>query len=301
MQAKLLRHIQPAEDLREIAAALPGSVTPVDPAGMDLTIYTVPTSICSQRVRMTMGEKQLRYTERTVNGHAMENLQPWYLKINPRGLVPALTFDDRSIFDSKTMMTFIDNYFIGPRLSPTESGAHASMHAWVKRFDEFPVRDLSFRWQLQRMKKGQPDYWTPGMHDAVVRAMEIHPENRELYQRKLDEWQDILTCVNDASHMAACERQAQDLASDVDAAVSGDAYLVGASFTLADISAIATLVRLQCGCGLRLWGNGLRPALERYVERLKQRPSYQTGLLDPYSQSEVFKLEGDCWYPKLAA
>lgn len=297
MQAKLLRHIQPSEHLREIADAMPNKVIPVNPAEMELTIYTVPTSICSQRVRITMEEKHLCYQEKTVNGHAMENLQPWYLKINPRGLVPALTFGEQSIFDSLTMMTFIDNYFEGPRLSPTGESANAEMRSWLKRLDEFPVRDLSFRWQLQRTKRGQPDYWTPGMHDAVVRAMELHPEHRHLYERKLAEWQDILHCVSNDDHMAACERQAQDLASDVDEAVKDGRFLVGASFTLADISAVATLIRLHCGCQLQLWGEGLRPALESYVEKLKRRPSYQIGFLDPYANSEVFKLEGDCWYP----
>jgi glutathione S-transferase len=73
---------------------------------------------------------------------------------------------------------------------------------------------------------------------------------------------------------------------------------VGDALSLADITALATIVRVQCGCGLSLHGNGLRPHLDAYIDRLKRRPSYQAGLIAPYGPSAVFNLQGDCWYPQ---
>jgi glutathione S-transferase len=297
MQAKLLRDITPPQDLVQIAYGSPSTVKPVNAEGLDVTVYTIPTSICSQRARLTLEEKKIHYHDYSVNMREMENLEPWYLAMNGRGLVPTLKFGDRTLFDSVTIMLFVDAYFEGPLLSPSDESARAEMIGWLKRMDEFPTRDLSFRWQMERTKKGQPDYWTPALYDNVREAMEKFPEHRALYERKLQEWADIQKCVNDPAHMAQAERTADELAADMDAAVSQGGYLVGGAFSLADISAIATLMRVQCGCGLKLWGDGLRPELEGYVERLKSRDSYRPGLLDPYRGSPVFNLEGECWLP----
>lgn len=297
MQAKYMRHLTPPDDLLEIAHAMPETVTPVVSAGLDVTIYTLPTSICSQRVRLTLEEKGVPYRDHSVNIREFENLQPWYVAMNPRGLVPTLKFGDRTLFDSLTIMLFIDNYFEGPRLSPSDPALRKQMVAWLTRMDEFPVRDLSYRWQLERVKQGQPDYWTLGMHDNVRRAMAMFPEHRDLYDIKIAEWKDIEACVNDLGHMAKADKMAQDLADDMEVAVQSAGYLVGDAFSLADVSALATLMRLHCGCGQELWSNGRRPNLQDYAERLKVRDSYFPGLLDPYKVSALFALEGDCWMP----
>ena len=217
--------------------------------------------------------------------------------MNPRGVVPTLGFGGHSLFDSMTIMLFIDNYFEGPRLSPSDPALRERMIGWLTRLDEFPVRDLSYQWQVERVKRGQPDYWTMAMHDNVLHALAKFPEHRELYEIKLREWKDIEDCVSDPAHMAGAERMAQDLADDVEAAVGSGEYLVGSVFSLAAVSPLATLMRLQCGCGQKLWSAGLRPALHAYAERLKARGSYKPGLLDPYKTSPFFALEGDCWMP----
>ena len=297
MQAKNLRHIVPSQDLVDIAYANPKNVQPVNPETTSITIYTIPTSICSQRVRLTCEEKGLSYADRSLNIREFENLQPWYIAINPRGLLPTLTFGDRAIFDSLTIMLFIDNYFAGPRLGPVEPEHRQVMIDWLRRFDAFPVHYLSFRWQMERAKRGAPDYWTSSMHDNVLRAMERHPEHRELYELKLVEWDDIIRSVNDDCLMRDVEASAFGLTDNLELVLSADEYLIGKHFSLADITALALLVRVQCGCGLSLYGKGLRPRLYAYVERLKRRASYRPGLLAPYDQSSFVSLEGDCWFP----
>lgn len=208
-----------------------------------------------------------------------------------------MSFGDRSIFDSMTIMLFVDNYFAGRRLGPRDVRSREVMIGWLKRFDAFPVHYLSFRWQRERVKEGAPDYCTPGMHDNVVRAMELHPEHRKLYQRKLDEWENIVSSVDNEKLMQEVEQSAYAIADDLEVALSASEFLVGDELSLADITALATIVRVQCGCGLALHGSGRRPHLDAYIDRLKRRPSYHAGLIAPYGPSTVFKLQGDCWSP----
>ena len=115
------------------------------------------------------------------------------------------------------------------------------------------------------------------------------------------EWQDIVESVADQELMEAVERSAYALADDLESTLGTSGYLVGTRFSLADITALATIVRLQCGCGLMLHDRGTRPHLDAYVERLKRRSSYRPGLLAPYGRSAVFALQGDCWFPRQAA
>ncbi|MEM9730892.1 MAG: glutathione S-transferase N-terminal domain-containing protein, partial [Myxococcota bacterium] len=51
------------------------------------------SSSCSQKVRAFLAEKQLRYESRHVNLPRNEHVTPWFLGINPRGVVPVLVHD----------------------------------------------------------------------------------------------------------------------------------------------------------------------------------------------------------------
>jgi glutathione S-transferase len=298
MQAKLLRHLVPTGRIAEIALASPGSFAPSLAKQGDVVIYTIPTSICSQRVRLALEEKGVAYRDQTISIPDLENLRPWYLQLNPRGLVPTITVGDESLFDSATIMRFVNNFFDGPSLAPRQPEQSIRMDEWIKRSDEFPVRDLSYRWQLQRAAEGMPNYWRPFMHENLLKARAIYPEYAELYERKLEEWADIERCVADPTHMQLQEQLAQKLADDADKVLSEQTYLVGDTYSLADVSLTPLFVRLQCGCGLSLWGMGRRPHLERYVEEVKRRPSYDPAILAPYRAiPHVNVIEGPCWLP----
>ena len=59
-----------------------------------LILYHFPASLCSQKVRLALAEKGVRYATRVVNiGPAHENYEPWYMRLNPRGVVPTLVHD----------------------------------------------------------------------------------------------------------------------------------------------------------------------------------------------------------------
>ena len=65
-QALNLRRFMPDDDLLAIARARPATTPKHDGTAADVIIYTIPTSICSQRLRMTLLEKGVPYTDRTV-------------------------------------------------------------------------------------------------------------------------------------------------------------------------------------------------------------------------------------------
>ncbi len=291
-QALNMRRFAPAPDLVKIAMAPPGVYPTHDPAPLNLRIYTIPPSLCSQRVRMALAEKELPYTEKIVDTANGANLRPDYIALNPRALVPTLTFADRSLFDSATIMRFANNHFRGPALAPTDPARFARMNAWLARSDDFPIRGFTYRAHLA---SGRPDYWRKGMHDNILKAMNEYPQHRELYELKLRDWNDLAAWIATPQDAVRDEVLAQQMADDLERNLTSEPFVLGEQFTLADVTIVVLMVRLQCGCGVWLWGKGRRPHLEEYIARMQERPSYDSAILAPYRGTTAVKIDGDCW------
>ena len=73
-----------------------------------LTLYTFHNSICTQKVFMTLAEKDLSYDEHLINLFAAEQYDPEYLKLNPKGVVPTLVHDGRAIPESSLICEYVD-------------------------------------------------------------------------------------------------------------------------------------------------------------------------------------------------
>ncbi len=61
---------------------------------MPLTLYHNDMSVCAQKVRLCLAEKQLAYEDKHLNLRAGDQKKPEYLALNPNGYVPTLVHDD---------------------------------------------------------------------------------------------------------------------------------------------------------------------------------------------------------------
>ena len=62
---------------------------------------------------------------------------------------------------------------------------------------------------------------------------------------------------------------------------SGGPWIAGVRFTLADVSWVVILDRLvEADWQDYFWGNGQRPAIAAYWQRLQERPSYREAILE---------------------
>ncbi len=53
-----------------------------------LELYHSPVSTCSQKVRLVLAEKNLKWESHVLRFDSGEHLAPKYLKLNPNGVVP---------------------------------------------------------------------------------------------------------------------------------------------------------------------------------------------------------------------
>src|ERR1700730_13189067 len=93
-----------------------------------LVLYNAPQSTCSQRVRFTLHEKGLSFSEHKLDLFSGDQLRPEYLKINPNGVVPSLIHDGKVIIDSAVIIEYLNEVFPEPpRLGPHDSVAPAAI------------------------------------------------------------------------------------------------------------------------------------------------------------------------------
>lgn len=102
-------------------------------------------SSCSQKVRVFLNLKGLAWESHPIDVPGNENFQPWFLGINPRGLVPVLVHDGAVHIESNDILMHLERHFPAPRLIPAgyENGIAALLaHEDALHMD---LRTLSFR------------------------------------------------------------------------------------------------------------------------------------------------------------
>ena len=79
-----------------------------------LILYNAPQSTCSQRVRFTLHEKGLAFSEHKLDLFSGDQLRLEYLKINPNGVVPSLVHDGGVVIDSAVIIEYLNEVFPEP-------------------------------------------------------------------------------------------------------------------------------------------------------------------------------------------
>jgi glutathione S-transferase len=102
-------------------------------------------SSCSQKLRIFLNLKKIPWVSHPIDLPGYENMQPWFLGINPRGLVPVLVDDGAVHIESNDIIQYLEKKFPTPRL--ITAGHENEVAALLKHEDDLhlDLRTLSFR------------------------------------------------------------------------------------------------------------------------------------------------------------
>src|SRR5215204_5652147 len=103
---------------------------------MTLALYHNDMSSCAQKVRLMLAEKRLEWESRHLDLRAGEHQQDWYIKLNPRAVVPTLIDCDIVVPESNVINEYLDERFPDPPLKPADPFGRARMRLWTKQLDE---------------------------------------------------------------------------------------------------------------------------------------------------------------------
>lgn len=228
-----------------------------------LALYHNDMSVCAQKVRMTLAEKQLNWESHHLDLRAGDQQQPEYLKLNPNAVVPTLVDDGTPIIESTVICEYLDDAYPEIPLRPKEHAARARMRLWTKQLDETVHAATStlsngIAFRHQKLIWGQE------------RLEEFH-RNMPNPARREQSWENITKGVESRYFIDAAKRF-DKLLADMEAALGQSKWLAGDEFSLADTSYAPYITRLDHLQLQFLWDH--RPHIRQWYDWLRERRSY---------------------------
>ena len=238
-------------------------------------------SSCSQKLRIFLNLKGIDWRSHVVDLQKHENFSPWFLGINPRGLVPVLVHDGAVHIESNDIIAYLEKTFPTPRLIP--AGLEQEVSTLLKHEDDLhlDLRTLSFRFVFA----------PPGP-----------PKPAEVLQRYAANGSGTVRGVADrdkAAQIAFWERAAREGFPDpaarasahkfrvefdaLDGRLADAPFLLGASLSVLDIAWFIYAYRLSLA-GYPI--ARLHPRVGIWFERLCARPEFSREVAAPAEVEE---------------
>ena len=233
-------------------------------------------SSCSQKLRIFLNLKGIPWESHLVDLHANENFQPWFLGINPRGLVPVLVHDGAVHIESNDIIQYLEKTFPTPKLFP--AGHENEVAGLLKHEDDLhlDLRTLSFRFVFDPPGPPKPaaaldSYAANG--SGTVRGAKDHDKDIQIafWQRAAKEG------FTDERARASAQkfRTAFD---DLNERLAQHPYLMGNSLSVLDIAWFIYAHRLSLG-GFPI--ERLHPRVFAWKEKLGARPEFAKEIAAP--------------------
>src|SRR5258708_36861064 len=102
---------------------------------MALALYHNDMSSCAQKGRLMLAEKGLEWESRHLDLRAGEHQKEWYIKLNPRAVVPTLIDGDIVVPESNVINEYLDERFPDPPLKPADPFGRAKIRLSTKHPD----------------------------------------------------------------------------------------------------------------------------------------------------------------------
>jgi glutathione S-transferase len=233
-------------------------------------------SSCSQKLRIFLNLKGIPWESHVIDLHANENFQPWFLGINPRGLVPVLVHDGAVHIESNDIITHLENAFPEPRLIP--EGHENEVAALLKHEDDLhlDLRTLSFRFVFAPPGPPKPaaalqSYAANGAGTVGGTADREKAVQIAFWERAAKEG------FTDERARASAQKFRAEFDA-LDKRLAAQPYLMGDALSVLDIAWFIYANRLALG-GYPF--DRLHPHVNAWAEKLRARPEFAKEVVMP--------------------
>jgi glutathione S-transferase len=256
-----------------------------------LELYHNINSVCAQKVRIALFEKEQNVTEHLLTLQGDQN-DPAYMKLNPNGVVPTLVHDGHVITESSLILYYIDEAFPDPPLMPNTPVARHRVRLYNKLIDEYmhnACTIITFATAFRpRFLKMAREEWLAEINKAPLKR-------RAEYKRSVIEHGLDSEFVIDAlgQHQKLISWMAEDL--------KRGPYLAGERFSNADCAVVPYILRLELLKLGAMWQ--VEPAVADWWARVQKRSSVKSAIFARMKEADwapFRNLSPDPW-PKVEA
>ena len=235
---------------------------------MALALYHNDMSSCAQKVRLLLAEKGLEWESRHLDLRAGEHQKDWYIRLNPRAVVPTLIDGDIVVPESNVINEYLDERFPDPPMKPADPFGRARMRLWTKQLDEgvhdagIAILSFGVAFRHQYISSGE----------AGQEMLESIPDPAKRERRR-----DVIEKGLDSPHFKTAIARLLTLYRDMDKALADHEWLAGDGYSIADAAFTPYVVRLE-----HLDVMGLldpTPRTAGWYRRIKARPSFNNAIV----------------------
>ncbi|MEM6485544.1 MAG: glutathione S-transferase family protein [Pseudomonadota bacterium] len=200
-----------------------------------LHLFHFSESTCSQKTRIFLRLKGLSWESHHINLAKKEQLKPFFMGINPRGLVPVLIHDGKVIIESNDILQYLEASFPNPPLIPSRDSERVSELLKAEDDLHLDIRALTMRFVFpsflaKRSEKDIASYESSG--SGSVQGVEDPQRKREAKF-----WRDMNTHggITNAQTKRAYE-QFKAALNQFETKLAHHTHLAGEDMSLVDIA-----------------------------------------------------------------
>jgi glutathione S-transferase len=258
-------------------------------------LYHNALSLCSMKTRVCLAELRIPYKSHHIDlieTGCYENIRPRLLDVNPGGTVPVLLHDGHPIYESHEQIRYAARFAPAavPSLVPEDAAQRAEMEKWI---DRSSLTDNPIENGDKSAANAVPGLTVPLFCTMIEKISFWRIGEGLLFH--FDKFRPVLFSVlklRGIKNLArlkplakAIGRSRRQMSLHLDGLEKqfercGGPWILGEQFTLADVSWLVIFERLrQTNAEAAFLGDGKRPNLSAYWERLKERPAYAEAIL----------------------
>jgi glutathione S-transferase len=220
--------------------------------------------------------KGIPWESHVVDLHGNENFRPWFLGINPRGLVPVLVHDGAVHIESNDIIVHLEKAFPQPKLIP--AGYENEVATLLKHEDDLhlDLRTLSFRFVFA--PPGPPKPAEALQSYAANGSGTVQGANDDQKAIQIAFWE---RATKEGFTDERARASAQAFRGEFDALdkrLAAHPYLMGDALSVLDIAWFIYANRLMLG-GYPL--KRLHPRVHAWFEKLAARPEFAKEVAMP--------------------
>lgn len=226
-------------------------------------VFHAGMSNCSMRVRLLLDEKGVPWVSHEIDLGHQGNLEPSYLRVNPKGLVPALVHDGTVVTESCDILNYLEQAFPEPSFVPTDPEQAAGIQDWVERASDLHIK------AMKTFMYGATGGSTKKASD-MDHYREIQPD------RELVEFHQKASEGFTAEEVSEAERLNHALLAEMERLLENQAYLSGDTYGLADMAWAPNMFLL------RMLSFPLEnyPRVSAWFASIEKRPAWKTAVDD---------------------
>ena len=226
-------------------------------------------SSCSQKLRIFLNLKNIPWQSHPIDLRANENFRPWFLGINPRGLVPVLVHDGAVHIESNDIIQYLEQIFPKPKLIPASHENEVT--GLLKHEDDLhlDLRTLSFRFVFAPPGPPKPPEALNSYAANGAGTVQGRPDREKAVQIEFWERTTREGFTDQAARASAQKFRAEFEA--LDKRLATQPYLMGAELSVLDIAWLIYAHRLSLA-GYPF--ARLHPNVFAWKEKLSARPEF---------------------------